>query len=383
MKSKTCVIVTQHLSHYRAAVYSGLQRESDYHVRFVAGRDGRVTDIPEIPEGVLDDVTRLTETWLPLGLIWQHGLSRLIRRTSPDVVIFLGDFKFLSTWIAAMVARSRGARVFFWTIGWRRPDRHRVVSFVRKKFYHLADTLLLYGEDGLRFGIAAGYPAEKMTIIGNSIAADPENLSPQDIEHAGDLPWIREVQQSPQRLWVGAVARLTPEKRFDLLIRSVHAIRAGEGLDVGVLLVGEGPERKKLEGLVDSLGVPAIIPGAAYSPSALAQVYRHLRITVLPERAGLTVVQSLAHGVPVVTVDDPSRQVPEFRAVVPGVTGDLYRASDPKDLQESILRWLKVPLNEASDLAKRCRAEVRINWSSQAQVQRILEAIQETPGAAR
>jgi glycosyltransferase involved in cell wall biosynthesis len=56
------------------------------------------------------------------------------------------------------------------------------------------------------------------------------------------------------RLNVGAVGRLEPEKGFDLLIRAVHHLNAS-GLRVGLTLVGEGHDRSRLEAIVRELDI--------------------------------------------------------------------------------------------------------------------------------
>jgi glycosyltransferase involved in cell wall biosynthesis len=57
----------------------------------------------------------------------------------------------------------------------------------------------------------------------------------------------------PGRFLVGAVGRLSPEKGFDVLIRSVHSL-LGRGHDVGLVIAGEGDERLALQALIDELG---------------------------------------------------------------------------------------------------------------------------------
>ena len=58
----------------------------------------------------------------------------------------------------------------------------------------------------------------------------------------------------PDRLLVGAAGRLSAEKGFDLLIRAVHQL-ACDGLDADLVVVGEGDERPRLEGLIAELGM--------------------------------------------------------------------------------------------------------------------------------
>jgi glycosyltransferase involved in cell wall biosynthesis len=55
------------------------------------------------------------------------------------------------------------------------------------------------------------------------------------------------------RFVIGAVGRLSAEKGFDVLIRSAHALLK-EGRDVGLLIIGEGDEKPRLQSLIDELG---------------------------------------------------------------------------------------------------------------------------------
>jgi glycosyltransferase involved in cell wall biosynthesis len=67
-------------------------------------------------------------------------------------------------------------------------------------------------------------------------------------------------------------------------------------------------------------------------------------VTVSPGKVGLTALQSLAYGTPVITHDDPEAQGPEWEAIMPGRTGDFFRRGDVADLARVIRAWTREPV---------------------------------------
>ncbi len=72
-----------------------------------------------------------------------------------------------------------------------------------------------------------------------------------------------------------AIGRLVPKKGFDSLVRAVR-ILADDGLDVHVTILGDGPERGRLEALVAELDVAGAVelPGSVDNQAVFAQVSR-------------------------------------------------------------------------------------------------------------
>lgn len=367
---RRCLLVAEHLSHYREGVYRLLDDSEAWDFTFVGGPATRDGSIPGIPDGALRRQLTVTNRWLG-RLLWQSGLLRLCYGKKYDAAIFVGNASFLTTWIAAVLMRLRGTRVYFWTIGWHKPDSNRLKRVIRTSFYRLADHLLLYGQDGHAIAVAAGLGPAKMTIIGNSYS-QTKQLSPIVSQRSFDLSSIR---SEPGVRYVGAVARLTSVKRFDMLIRAVRLLR-DEGHSLGVILAGDGPLRDELATLSEELEVPLLLTGGVYDEAILAEIYAKIAVTVIPERAGLTVIQSIMHGVPVVTVDDPNSQVPEFRAVIPGRTGLLYERGNLDDLSVAILKCLGQVDAQPNDLADACRQEAAENWSPASHARRLLKALE-------
>jgi glycosyltransferase involved in cell wall biosynthesis len=112
----------------------------------------------------------------------------------------------------------------------------------------------------------------------------------------------------PGRLLVGAVGRLFPEKGFDVLIRSVHALRRAGG-DVALVIAGEGEDRPRLEALVRELGVGdrVHLPG------------HHAEPMVLYEAMDVFALSSLREGLPNVLLEAMALEVPVVATRIAGV----------------------------------------------------------------
>ena len=362
------LVVYQHLPHYRRDVFRELESTEGWEFHFAAGASSRDPGIATMAATDLRHVHVLDNVWLG-PFLWQRGLFRLLRQPW-DHVILLGDVAYLSTWAAAAELRARKKRVAFWTIGWHRPEsglRRRI----RLAFYSLADQLLLYGSDAQRLGAAAGYPADRMSVVGNSSSAPPTNLEEDDARLAEIDRALSEVAQPA----VGAVIRLTSRKRLDLLIDAVALLEREGGPRLAVVLAGDGPEATPLREQARALGVDLHLLGPIYGERALERFYGTCLTTVVPSLAGLTTLQSLKYGRPVITHDDPMEQVPEYEAIRPGSTGDLYVKGDLEDLAKVIAFWVNQMQVAPAEVAAACREAVQDGWTPAASAFRIVEAL--------
>ncbi len=356
------LVVNPILFHYRRGVFLALDRHPLVSVVFASDL-GPLDGIAAMSPGELREHIAL-RTRSFLGVRWQSGLMRTLLTRRFDAVVFLGDARYASTWLGAVVSRCRGARVAFWTIGWHRPEKGSK-RWTRLAFYRLAHLVMLYGQSGKRLGQEMGYPEDRLVVIGNSVEATPVVAEDEILE----LP-----PTSPGELWLGAVIRLNPVKRLDLLVEAAGVLRQ-RGVDARLLLVGEGPSRTELDRRASTLGVPTHFAGAAYAASTMRRIYDRLDITVVPAAIGLTGIQSLAHGVPVVSDNSPYTQMPEWEAIVPGVTGELYETGNVTALADAIERAAARVANDPEGTAESCRREVAQKWDATGHAGRIVNAI--------
>ncbi|MEV7181087.1 glycosyltransferase [Kitasatospora sp. NPDC093679] len=111
----------------------------------------------------------------------------------------------------------------------------------------------------------------------------------------------------PERAFtVGAVGRLVPGKRFEVLMEAVAALAARPGPDTRLLLVGEGPERAALEAQAARAGVAAVFTGERDDVPELFAAMDVLAAPSTEETFGLTVLEALAAGLTVLRTACPA-----------------------------------------------------------------------------
>ncbi|MHC5005260.1 MAG: glycosyltransferase, partial [Planctomycetota bacterium] len=238
-------------------------------------------------------------------------------------------------------ARLAGKRVLFWTHGWTHPDSP-LAAALKRAFFGLAHGLLLYGHGAKVIGLASGFDAERLHVIYNSLDYAAQRAAREAIT-AEDVRRTRtELFGDPDVPVVVCPTRLVPVRRLDQLLDALALLRR-RGRTVNALLIGDGPQREELERQAAANELPVHFYGACYDERELGRLIMAGTVTVAPGRVGLTAIHSMAFGVPVITHDDPARQMPEFEAIVPGRTGDLFPPGDVEALADRLDRWTVKP----------------------------------------
>lgn len=197
--------------------------------------------------------------------------------------------------------------------------------------------------------------SDKLVVIPNGVDTDLYAAAKQraGIRHALAIPEDARV--------IGTVGRLNEVKRQDLLVRAfarVHAQRAG----IWLLLVGEGPERSRLEHLANELGIfgRTVFTGyqsrtehflSAMDVFALSSRHEGLPLALLEAwAAGLPVVSSAVGGIP--------------RVVEDGRSGLLFESGNEAALARALTRLLDQP-QLAAELGAAGKARVAAQYSLQ------------------
>ena len=130
--------------------------------------------------------------------------------------------------------------------------------------------------------------------------------------------------------------RLSAEKGVDVLLRAFGLLHA-RGPAARLRIVGDGPERPRLEELSTSLGLDAAvefvgrIPREEIEPE-LAAAWALVAPSTWAEPLGLTALEAIVHGVPVVA----SATGGLAETLEPGVSGLLFPNDDPEALADRL-----------------------------------------------
>lgn len=172
---------------------------------------------------------------------------------------------------------------------------------------------------------------EKLPEIESKLVCIPNMLDAVAIgQKAGNSPYTGDI------LHIVSVGRLAPEKHFENVFPAAKALRQA-GIDFAWHVIGDGPERSKLEALIaeNDLKDHVILDGSKTNPypyMKYADLFVHPSYV---ESQGLTVLEAMALGVPCVVTK--SRGPCEF--IEDGINGLLTEQS-PESLTEKVLSIL-------------------------------------------
>lgn len=202
----------------------------------------------------------------------------------------------------------------------------------------LVDEFVCVSQDSARQTVAQGFAARRLRVIHNGI----------DLER---FPYRGPNPAGP----VATVARLSPEKDVENLIRAV-ALAGERHPALRLVIAGDGECRSSLEHLCRALGLqPRVefLGEVRDIPALLARC----RLFVLPSRTegiSLTLLEAMASGLPVLATCVGGN--PEV--VVDGTTGMLVPPNDPAALGRKMLELLEDDrLGRQLALAARQRVE--------------------------
>ncbi|OGO53033.1 MAG: hypothetical protein A2148_00900 [Chloroflexi bacterium RBG_16_68_14] len=195
--------------------------------------------------------------------------------------------------------------------------------------------------------------------------AKPVTVVPYGVDLARFQPRARNGAR-PSEVVVGAVARLSPEKGLDVLLRAVARLVA-EGMPLRVVLAGDGPWRVRLRRMAERLGIAGRVDFRGEVPhERVPEVLAELDIFVLPSRAegfGVAALEAQAMELPVVA--SRVHGIPD--AVEDGHTGLLVPPGDAEALAGAIARLAEdAELRAAMGRAGRAFVEGRYRWQENA-----------------
>jgi len=330
--------------------------------------------------GAVDSRARiqdLSRWWMGVGSVRLPHLLRAylsipavtayLRRARPEVLFAtsippnlasLGGHALAKTPTAIVIRQSNVVRL---TEADRYADvRRRPRDWILPKLYRRADAIIAVSAgvaDNLRL-LRAG-KEDRIVVVPNGVALDRIDVkAAEPVDH----PWP---EDSAEPVLV-AVGRLVAKKDYPTLLEALFLVR--RSVPARLIILGEGPERGRLEGLARKLGIEQHVsmPGFCDNPFAYLARANLYVLSSISEGMPSALIEALACGCPVVSTDCPSGP---SEILGNGRYGALVPVGNAQALASAILETLRQPPN-------RERLRVRAaEFSVQACVERYVQVL--------
>jgi glycosyltransferase involved in cell wall biosynthesis len=173
------------------------------------------------------------------------------------------------------------------------------MSSIAKWTFNSAERIICYSKEDAAAVTSLGVDESRVTIIRNGINV---NLF---------TPRERPPHETIQLIWSG---RYVPGKGVDILVNA-FAIAQKQIPHLRLLLVGDGPQKIKIEDLIARLGIGDKVHMIEYIPNTeMPEIYRNSDICIMTshyEGIPRTMLESMSCGLPVICTD-----LPQLRPIV-------------------------------------------------------------------
>jgi glycosyltransferase involved in cell wall biosynthesis len=312
-------------------------RDRGYDTTLVAGTLARGEDsMAFVAEQLGTEVVRIEELGREISPLRDLRaivrLARLIRRERPQILHTHTAKAGTVGRLAAMLAGGRRPPVVVHTFhghvlrGYFGPLRSRFFLLLERWLAAHTTALIAVGpqvrDDLVALGVA---PADRFAVIRLGIELE-ERVRPSD---DGRAETRRYLGVPDERFMVGWIGRMTAVKRTDDVLAAFKRLR-DDGVEACLCMVGDGPDRERLERRAHELGVMRDTLFLGYQED-VAPYYAAFDALVLPsanEGTPVSVIEALAAGTPVVAtrvggVPDVVRDGEEGFLVDTGATDEL------------------------------------------------------------
>jgi glycosyltransferase involved in cell wall biosynthesis len=253
-----------------------------------------------------------TVDWRQLAHCW-----KIIKNSKPALLHTHGH---RSDFFGLLMAKCMGIPIVATVHGWTSStSRLRLYEPLHRWGLKYFDVVIAVSEEIRLRLVEAGVRPENVVTVTNAI-----DVSTFSSDRSG-IEFRKEMRISPEAKVIGTVGRLSLEKGLEYFLRAGAQIIAKDS-SVTLLLVGEGPQRRELEALAESLGISSSVVFCGYRRD-VERIYPAFDIFVLP---------SLTEGLPIALLEAMACTRPVVASRVGGI---------PSVIQDGVTGLLVEPTN--------------------------------------
>lgn len=328
------IILQRVLPHYRTPLFQALFDRFGWHTVVASNPAGNT--FLDLRQETSDHIHRFSYEFPVADRPYKCRIpiEAIVEELKPRRII--SEFSMhMNAWHALPRLRAAGKIKSYalWSHGWNMERGFDspgdvVMQYARLPPLALADLLLTYTNEGQQW-LDRWLPWKKTIAISNQLDTDAIRLETRGVEGKRS--------GRPQFL---AVGRLTRDKNMHLLLDAFAQVQR-ELPDAALTIVGDGPERGRLESSLLEKGLRGVtMAGALYQEVELARHFKGADLFLMPGAAGLSVNHALAYHLPIVAFGRGKGlplHHPEIEYVVPSETGVLCHTPGERAFADAIL----------------------------------------------
>lgn len=372
-------IVMEVIAPYRIPVFNHLAKclGDSFLVLFMSNQGGREWVVPvsrlQFPYKVMNGIRIAGRTSNPFPRYWNPGVMRHLAEFAPALTVVVGYHHPTSYAVWWYAKRSRSKLYLLCeSNSFDRRSRRSWAEGLKWVFIRTCDGYIVPGKASAAYLKWYGADEKFVFFAPNSIDTEsfpgPAQIDDDVLRHRREC--FKQEWSLPtfNLLFVG---RLAPEKGVDVVIEVVNRLQK-EGIEIGLILVGDGPLRGLLEAMVKREGVRHAVFLGFKQTEELAFYYRLGDLLIHPARSepwGLVVNEAMTYGLPVLC--SPNVGAAQD-LVVEGRTG--YICESPLDYVRRIRHLVGDPVR-LSTMGEECRTRAA-SFSPEACAEGFLKALE-------
>lgn len=299
------VIITEIIAPYRIPVFNALAQRSEVDLRviFLSENDPTLRQWRVYKEEIrfhYDLLPSWRRRLAGYNVLLNRGMRSALSRIAPNVVL-CGGYNYLASWAAAYWGRSHRVPLLLWSesTAFDLRQRYRVVEFVKTHFLSLCTGFVVPGISSLEYLRELGIEEQRISTAPNAV--DNSLFSKLAESARQDESSVRARRHLPDRYFL-YVGRLVEEKGVFDLVDAYAQLKPEMRCKVGLVFVGDGPDRQGLMRRASKISGTIQFLGFAHREE-LPEIYALAEGLIFPTHSdpwGLVVNEAMACALPVI-----------------------------------------------------------------------------------
>ncbi|NOT10828.1 MAG: glycosyltransferase family 4 protein [Methylococcaceae bacterium] len=354
MNKKKVYLLQEIIPSYRVPIFKRLAQLDGIDLTVFYSRSSKAMLSENLKSAAILDGFRSVKIglWEVGSSAYQFGICWRILLGRPDVVI-AGNADCLDRLALLLVCKLLLIRVLWFQGGVPFIDEKKIQAFANRGRFNrwfgtynpkrwlvsLADGVIAYSEHAKHYVMREeGFREEQVWVAPNSPDTEALGRYRQTWLERSEILASERKRFSPQgQNVIFLLGRLNRDRKVDVLMQALSCLHQ-KGLNVSLVLVGDGSERNHLESMARQLNLsPVFFEGAIYDEMELSKYFMISDIFVTPGVSSLAIKMAMFFGKPVVTVDYGL----EVHDVREGHNGFIFPMDNVDILAEKLLELLQ------------------------------------------